>query len=97
MIIFPGVYFVVGNDSNTDLLELCNVPSRFLDTMLCNLLYPKIYSVTRPASGTLLENLFVSWPCTFLVMLFRMIYRIMIRFCYLFPNHRNKILLHVRT
>ena len=56
---FPGVNVVVGGDFNIDLLELCNASSRFLDTMLCNLLYPTIYSVTRPAFGTLLENFFI--------------------------------------
>ena len=52
----PGVNVVVGGDFNIDLLELSNASSRFLDTILSNLLYPTIYSVTRPAFGTLFEN-----------------------------------------
>ena len=65
---FPGVNVVVGGDFNIDLLELCDASRRFLDFMPCNLLYPTIYSVTRPASGTLIEIFLYHAHATFPVM-----------------------------
>lgn len=39
---------------------------KFLSVMSCQMLYPTIYNCTRPASGTLLDNFFVSYSNYFM-------------------------------
>jgi hypothetical protein len=56
---------IVAGDFNVNLLCNSMDASMFLDVMLCHSLYPTIYTLTRPASGTLLDNIFISWPTNF--------------------------------
>ncbi len=54
--------WLIGGDFNIDLLHRSNDSDRFIDTLMLYSLYPSIFTVTRPTSNALLDNLFLSWP-----------------------------------
>ncbi len=53
---------IVGGDFNVDLLVKNDCTSQFLSVMTSLSLYPAIYKCTRPCSGSLLDNFFISLP-----------------------------------
>ncbi len=53
---------VIGGDFNIDLFVKNEIASQFLCIMSSLSLYPTIYQCTRPSSGSLLDNFFVSVP-----------------------------------
>ena len=59
--VYNNKTFVVG-DFNIKLLGDSSPSSKFLDIMLTHGLYPVIFKLTRPASGSLLDNIFVTSP-----------------------------------
>ncbi len=57
--------FIIAGDFNINLLDNGLLPSKLLDVMLCHMLHPTIFLPTRPSSGTLLDNIFISWPASY--------------------------------
>lgn len=52
-------------DFNVKLLDDCKNSIKFLNVMLSHSLYPTVFLPTRPASRSLIDNIFISWPSFF--------------------------------
>ena len=57
--------FIFAGDFTINLLNNELTSSTFLDLMLCHTLYPTILMPTRSTSGSLLDNIFISWPMVY--------------------------------
>jgi len=57
-----GVKMVLAGDFNINLCEYSGNSARFMDLAMSYSLFPSIFTPTRPASKTLLDNIFISWP-----------------------------------
>jgi hypothetical protein len=54
--------WMIAGDFNINLLEPVHYTDDFMDVLISHCIFPTIFIPTRPKSGSLLDNLFFSWP-----------------------------------
>ena len=72
---YNGYKLSISGAFNINLLDIFTQSCNFLDVMLTHMLYPTVFSMTRPQKATLLDNIFYHGQLTFVVMCMLLIYQ----------------------
>ena len=55
-------HWIIGSNFNIDLFAKSNYADSFINILMCYNMFPIIFQSTHPSSGTLIDNMFISWP-----------------------------------
>ena len=55
-------HWIIWGDFNVDLFAKFNYTDSFINILMCYNMFPTIFQSTHPSLGTLIDNVFISWP-----------------------------------